>query len=216
LAVWDSTHLAMRHDLDLREPLVLPLIDLDREATLITSTLDYDPLPPEMTLFGQAGIRTVNGLAFAWDTPAGSPHVVPYGVLEDGDVEWVSIEGQTPVTFQRFTGELGPAFPDHVTFLPPITGPALVGSAVIWHPFVDQFTAELLACSDDRPGASGTYRYDVMQTASWAMTHGNGRIELDLDAPGLPGFAQQIGDCTLEVERRFPGNQVAASGVRSL
>jgi len=215
-AVWDDAHLALRHDLDLRTPLMLPVIDLDREATLIAGKFGFDPLPPELTMSGQVGIRTPRGLEIAWDTPAGSPRVVPYGVLDPDDVEWVSIEGASAATFQRFTGVLGAAFPDHVSFLPPITGVAVAGMSVTWHPFIDQFTTQSLQCSDARAGVAATYAYDVTEAAGWVMEHGIGRLAIDVDAPGLPGFAQRIGDCTLEIQRGFPGNQVATSGVRSL
>jgi hypothetical protein len=212
-AAWNDTHIAVRTGLDLRSPLTLPTIDLDHEATLIAGTVAYDPLPPEMTMTGQVGIHTQNGLDVAWDTPAGSPRVVPYGVLAAGDVQWVSIEGATDSRYQRFTGELGAEFPDRVSFLPLISGVADEGTAVTWRPFIDQFTTELMECGDR---VDGTYAYDVTESVGWAMAHGNGRIALDLDAPGLPAFTQQIGDCTLEVQRRLPGNQIVASGIRSL
>src|SRR6185312_9466642 len=89
-AAWDDSHLALRHDLDLRTPQMLPVIDLDHEATLITGTFGYDPLASDMVLTGQVGIRTPRGLDIRWDTPAGSPRVVPYGVLAADDIEWVS------------------------------------------------------------------------------------------------------------------------------
>jgi hypothetical protein len=215
-AAWDDTHLALRHDLDLRTPLTLPVIDLDHEATLITGTFGYDAFPSGMVLTGQVGIRTPRGLDIRWDTPAGSPRVVPYGVLESGDTEWVSIEGAAGSGFQRFAGTLGAAFPDHVSFLPPITGVSVAGMTVSWHPFVDQFTEQLLRCSDARDGVNATYSYDVTEAAGWVMDHGIGTIAIDLGAPGLPEFTQQIGDCTLEVQHGLPSNQVATSGVRSL
>ena len=215
-AVWDDAHLALRHDLDVRTPLTLPVIDLGREATLIAGQFGFEPLPSELTMSGQVGIRTPRGLEIAWDTPAGNPRVVPYGVLDPDDVEWVSIEGASAETFQRFTGVLGAAFPDHVAFLPPITGVAVAGMSVMWQPFIDQFTAQGLRCSDARDGVAATYAYDVTEAAGWVMEHGIGRIAIDVDAPGLPEFVQQIGDCTLEIERGFAGNQVATTGVRSL
>jgi hypothetical protein len=215
-AVWDDAHLALRHDLDLRTPLALPVIDLDHEATLIAGTFGYDPLDSDMVMTGQVGIRTPRGLDIRWDTPAGSPRVVPYGVLAADDTEWVAIEGVTGTRFQRFSGELGAEFPDHVSFLPPITGVSVAGMTVSWRPFVDQFTQQLLHCSDARDGVTATYGYDVTEAAGWVMEHGIGTIAIDLGAPGLPDFTQQIGDCTLEVQHGLPSNQVATSGVRSL
>jgi hypothetical protein len=215
-AVWDDAHLALRHDLDLRTPTTLPVIDLDQEATLIAGTFGYDPLPSDMVLTGQVGIRTPRGLDIRWDTPAGSPRVVPYGVLAADDTEWVAIEGASGSGFQRFTGSLGAAFPDHVSFLPPITGVAVAGMTVTWRAFVDQFTEQLLRCSDARDGVAATYGYDVTEAAGWVMNHGIGTIAIDLGAPGLPDFTQQIGDCTLEVQHGLPSTQFATSGVRSL
>jgi len=215
-AVWDDSHLALRHDLDLQTPQALPSIDLDHEATLIAGTFGYEPLAPELTMTGQVGIHTPRGLDITWDTPAGNPRVVPYGVLAPDDVEWISIEGANKATFQRFTGVLGAAFPDHVTFLPPITGVSVAGMTVSWQPFIDQFTTQLLRCTDGRDGIAATYGYDVTEGAGWVMSHGVGTIAIDLDAPGLPAFTQLIGDCTLEVQRGSPGSQVATSGVRGL
>jgi hypothetical protein len=215
-AVWDDSHLALRHDLDARTPLTLPVIDLDHEATLISGTFGYEPLASDMVITGQVGIRTPRGLDIRWDTPAGSPRVVPYGVLAPDDLEWVAIEGTSGPGFQRFAGALGAAFPDHVSFLPPITGVSVAGMTVSWRPFVDQFTEQLLQCSDARDGMAATYRYDVTEAAGWVMNHGIGTIAIDLGAPGLPEFTQLIGDCTLEVQHGLPSNQVATSGVRGL
>ena len=215
LAVWDSAHIALRHDLDLRKPQQLPIIDLDREATLIAGTFGYEPLDSNLTMTGQVGIHTPRGLDIAWNTPAGNPLVVPYGVLAPDDVEWISVEGANKSAFQRFTGVLGAELPDHVTFLPPITGVAVAGKTITWQPFVDQFTAQLLHCTDARDGVPATYGYDVTEAAGWVMNHGVGTIAIDLDAPGLPEFTQLIGDCTLEIQRGSAG-QFATSGVRSL